>query len=369
MNRLFTTLSLLGLASLLFLGILQQNNIDLLSKKIQDLSVEVSNDRIIVDERLKLKKDILGFEKDKAIIKSGIYSSFVQILGGVVLSITAYVGWKNFKIAEDKQVTERFSKAIEHLGSDKLNIRLGGIYALEQIAKDSPEKYHWTITTILANFICDMCPNSSLISSEPISSRTQSDAKSALIVLGRRSINQDTKEEFINLRNIKLVNVEIQGANFSNADFSDSDLSGADLRDTTLNGVKFRKTNLSNVNFKDTNLSDADLRNANLRNAKLNGTQLPKAKLMGADLSDADLTSANLNGADLSNCLLVKSKLIDTDLITADLSYSDLMGADFTRTKLIGTDLRGAISFERTQLSSAIYDPTTKLPDNLNGIL
>jgi hypothetical protein len=70
------------------------------------------------------------------------------LLGGVILSGTAYVGWRNFKVAEDKQVTERFSKAIEHLGSGKIDICLGGIYALEQIAIDSHEKYHWTIVEI-----------------------------------------------------------------------------------------------------------------------------------------------------------------------------------------------------------------------------
>ncbi|WP_190824624.1 hypothetical protein [Saccharopolyspora pogona] len=38
---------------------------------------------------------------------------------------------------QQQQITERFSTAIEQLGSDKLQIRLGGIYALERIAHDS----------------------------------------------------------------------------------------------------------------------------------------------------------------------------------------------------------------------------------------
>ena len=35
------------------------------------------------------------------------------------------------------QVTDRYSKAIEQLGSDKVDVRIGGIYALERIACDS----------------------------------------------------------------------------------------------------------------------------------------------------------------------------------------------------------------------------------------
>jgi hypothetical protein len=35
-------------------------------------------------------------------------------------------------------LTDRYSKAIEHLGDSKVDVRLGGIYALERVAADSP---------------------------------------------------------------------------------------------------------------------------------------------------------------------------------------------------------------------------------------
>ncbi|MGH3218423.1 MAG: hypothetical protein ACRDPY_06785 [Streptosporangiaceae bacterium] len=34
-------------------------------------------------------------------------------------------------------MTDRYTKAIEQLGHDKLDVRIGGIYALERIARDS----------------------------------------------------------------------------------------------------------------------------------------------------------------------------------------------------------------------------------------
>src|SRR5262249_22024192 len=40
-------------------------------------------------------------------------------------------------IAEQGQVTDRFGKAIDQLGSGNLDIRLGGIYALERLMHDS----------------------------------------------------------------------------------------------------------------------------------------------------------------------------------------------------------------------------------------
>ncbi len=43
-------------------------------------------------------------------------------------------------IFELGQVTERFGRAVDQLGSDKLDVRLGSIYVLEQLMRDAPER-------------------------------------------------------------------------------------------------------------------------------------------------------------------------------------------------------------------------------------
>ena len=45
---------------------------------------------------------------------------------------------RTYELTEQGQVTDRYTKAIEQLGSDKLDVTIGGIYALERIARDSP---------------------------------------------------------------------------------------------------------------------------------------------------------------------------------------------------------------------------------------
>lgn len=52
---------------------------------------------------------------------------------------------------EQGQVTERYTKAIEQLGSASLDIRIGGIYALERIARDSARD-HPTVIEVLVTF-------------------------------------------------------------------------------------------------------------------------------------------------------------------------------------------------------------------------
>jgi len=55
--------------------------------------------------------------------------------------------------AEKGHVTERFSRAVEQLGDGQLAVRLGAISALEQVAKDSPEDFHWPIMETLTAFV------------------------------------------------------------------------------------------------------------------------------------------------------------------------------------------------------------------------
>jgi hypothetical protein len=50
-----------------------------------------------------------------------------------------------------RRITESFSKAVEQLGSEKLEVRLGGIYSLERISKESPDDY-WTVMENLTAF-------------------------------------------------------------------------------------------------------------------------------------------------------------------------------------------------------------------------
>jgi len=83
--------------------------------------------------------------------------TLATILGGLVLLAGAYFTWRNIKLTQESvataqkglmvsqegQITDRFTKAIEQLGAgdasgkEKLEVRLGGIYALERIANQS----------------------------------------------------------------------------------------------------------------------------------------------------------------------------------------------------------------------------------------
>jgi hypothetical protein len=64
---------------------------------------------------------------------------------------------RNFSLSREGQVTDRYTKAIEQLGSEKLDVRIGGIYALERVARDSVRD-HPTVIEVLTAFLREHFP-------------------------------------------------------------------------------------------------------------------------------------------------------------------------------------------------------------------
>jgi uncharacterized protein YjbI with pentapeptide repeats len=402
---------LLAVMACVFLWSIQQHNINPLQDKIAVFKKEIegvssSNKKNKIEDNLRLRKDILVLEKDAITLQNGVYPPLVQVIGGAILSITAYVGYCNFeigekslKVGEDKQVTERFSKAIEHLGSDKIDIRLGGIYALEQIAVDSPEKYHWTIVEILSAFVrgkrqieeLSTDPSDSELDLNEASQESPFNATShkfekvgidiqtALTVLGRRNVVEDPKGKHIDLRKVNLVGVELPNANFSgailcNAILCDVDFMGADLSNAYLNGVDLRKARLSFANLNDTDLTAAPNANneivfVDLCDARLFGATFVKAKLSGADFDRAYLSGANFTDAlldnvnNFSNAILGGMKVNNNSLPGANFTgarlSSNLNGTNFRDSNLTNANLShsfiGNSIFEDTDLTNTNF--------------
>ena len=92
-------------------------------------------------------------------------------------------------------MTDRYTKAIEQLGSDKLDVRIGGIYALERVARDSARD-HPTVMEVLAAFIREhsheQWPPSDPGGQEQARS-TRPDVQAAVTVVGRRDAKRDIR--------------------------------------------------------------------------------------------------------------------------------------------------------------------------------
>jgi hypothetical protein len=84
--------------------------------------------------------------------------TIVQILGGIGLAFTLWFSWKTYRLSERGKITDRFAKAVELLGSlnktgdPAWEPRMGGVYALSEIARESPSD-HYTIVEILSAYL------------------------------------------------------------------------------------------------------------------------------------------------------------------------------------------------------------------------
>ena len=65
-------------------------------------------------------------------------STVLQGLGGLLVVAGAFATWRQVYISREGQITERFTRAVDQLGSQNVDVRIGGIYALERIASNSP---------------------------------------------------------------------------------------------------------------------------------------------------------------------------------------------------------------------------------------
>jgi hypothetical protein len=194
-------------------------------------------------------------------------------------------------LAEQGRITDRFSTAINEIASSKLDIRLGGIYALRRIMHDSDNrKDEPAIIDALCAFIQEHAP---------AGKAPTIDVQAALTTLGTRPgwskpVNQNIRTSG------NLTGLNLADDHFDFTYLIDANLTSADLDHVHLHHAHLRGAFLNLV--KEANGADftcADPRGADLRGANLTGADLRGADLRGADLRGANLTGADLRGADL----------------------------------------------------------------------
>jgi hypothetical protein len=129
-------------------------------------------------------------------------------------------------------------RAIEQLGNSKLEIRLGGIYALEQIARDS-EKDHWPIMEVLTAYIRE---NAQRKEKTNLVAPLATDIQAILTVIRRREWSYEKMGQ-----NLDLHRTDLHGANLMDAHLEDADLTDADLTDAVLGDAHLECAVLTNA--------------------------------------------------------------------------------------------------------------------------
>jgi uncharacterized protein YjbI with pentapeptide repeats len=322
--------------------------------------------------------------KERFEVENEARKTLAQIVGGAAVLVGLYFTWSSIEVSREGQVTERFTRAIDQLGSDKIEIRVGGIHALEQIARNS-ERDHWPTMEVLTAYVREKAPwptekALSLKDDQPkrslkktmglipqqLSPKPSVDIQAVLTVLGRRNrAYEKGREQWLrqldlnwtdlrgavfwgahlegaNLQGAHLDGADLRHAAFTAADFEDAHLEGAILQGTRLEGANFRRAYLDTAIVEMAQLEGADMTEVRLRGADLSAANLKHAHLGGAHMERAELDGAYLEGTSFDGAQLEGANFWGAQLKGASLSDAQLKGANFEKARLDGAYLWGA---------------------------
>jgi Pentapeptide repeats (8 copies) len=241
----------------------------------------------------------IELQQAQARLQNDVRTTLLQATAGLLLIAGAVATWQQLQISRETQITERFGRAVGQLGSDNEDVRVGGIYTLERVAKDS-RRDRQIVQAVIGAYVRrhapwlvgsargPVHPTPTVDRKLPWMEHRRADIQAAMWVLGRRPRYRDEWQLYlsrVDLRGVflygRLSNAMLRHTNLARGYMPGVQLDGADLEDADL-----REANLQGARLTGANLRKAHLQGANLRGADLRGAQLQEAELEGADLTD-----------------------------------------------------------------------------------
>jgi pentapeptide repeat protein len=249
--------------------------------------------------------------------------------GAATLSGAAFTA-RSFGVTRRGQVTDRFHKATAQLGSSTLEERLGGIYSLEQVMRESPRD-HAAVLELLCTYVRARSKSQVFADDAepdppwqrpdaapfpPEGKALAEDIQAIITVIARRPDRPEHHRPM--------------------------------LLDASLPRLLARHHEFE-------------------RPPRLSKMYLTHADLRRAHLMGADLTASFLNFADLRGALLGDAQLQDAHLYRADLRGASLYDAALAGATLFGANLLDTEGISAEQLAEALIDTNTVLPSELEN--
>jgi hypothetical protein len=258
--------------------------------------------------------DLTG--KDRAEDEGRNRTAVLATIAGMIAIAGAIFTALSYRLNRAGQITERFTRAIDQLGATdqlgkpKIDVVLGGIYALERIAKDSRDD-HPQVVEVLTAYVREharykpepQAPTTSGEQGQDDEVTTpddvqgpplETDIQAAMDVLARRDITQDRDHHHLNLVGTDLRTLVLDAREGGH-------LETASLQGAHLVGAWLQEAHLEKASLQEAHLEGAYLAGAHLEGANLAGAHLETASLQGAHLEEAYLGGAHLGGAVLIN--------------------------------------------------------------------
>lgn len=284
----------------------------------------------------------------------------LSIIGGVGVLLGLYIAHKRAVItektvanqskqlehAQKSQIDERFKNAVEHLGSEKDVVIMGGVAVLHQIAIDNSKNYAEVVFNILTSYIR---------TSTNVFKVETKEIKHTVIQMivdylfknvhsknypynNLRANLQSTNLSSINLNNSVIIdanlfnsflpslkNVHLKGSNVSSCDFLHATIENCFFDETDFSSSKFYVSRIISTKFNFKELIDLLFIESEINNVAIEKSEVFKLEAYNCKIDNLKLEDSELLGANLTGC-----EISDLDLSKID-SHNNL--------KLIGSNL------------------------------
>ena len=265
-----------------------------------------------------------GITEEDKLAELGVQArtNITQALGGLALiatlAITAYQvnqtrrsSDDTLRLAEQGQVSERFSRAVEQLGATDthgepaLDVRIGGLFSLLRIGLDSKANVEPAFLVVATYVGRNYVPPKTLPrhGCDHFQLPRLDVARALTFVLPR--VAKKLREETGKPTPAGLRGTILDGLGLDGLVLTGLNLTGIKVRFAQLEGANFRESNLRAATFHRACLRHANFHGADLRAADLSGARLDRADFRGATLSPTtNFTSAQVKGAKFSKGVL-----------------------------------------------------------------
>ena len=276
-----------------------------------------------------------------------------------------------------------FHEAIKHLGDSSASVRLGGIYALYDLALSNPEKRLKNIIEILSAHVRETTQKKKY--QEKYRKKPSNEISSLLKLLSdlnKEYPNKEVKSSPLDLSDtylcgIILRDLDFRKANLIRSNFANANLYESNFANANLYESKFEHADLVGSNFEGANLIGSRFTLAKLKESYFGGALLQEshfesASLHGSHFAFADLSESHFEGALLSVSYFESAKLYLSNFALAQLNTSHFEGADLRMSNFLGAYLDGshftAANLDDSHFEGAYLDRSHFEGTNLDGV-
>ena len=274
-----------------------------------------------------------------------------------------------------------FHEAIKHLGDLSASVRLGGIYALYDLALFNPEKRLKNIIEILSAHVRETTQEKKY--QEKYEKKPSNEISSLLKLLSdlntnylsenkklfeneKLSENEEEKWYPLDLSHAYLCGIILQEVDFRKAIFRYSNFEGAYLYKSNFANANLYKSNFANANLYESNFANANLYESKFEHSDLVGSDFSGAILIGSRFALAKLKESHFEGASLHGSRFEGASLHGSRFTFADLSESHFAGAFLSGSYFEGAKLYLS-NFALAKLNTSHFESANLRMSNFLG--